>query len=74
MVQKIHPQKFIQWLTLTDGSKIATTSISPVRPHIKLQVDSLSHPSWNPQNLTQRRLVSSEQLEKFKSRYSEFEN
>jgi ribosomal protein L31 len=74
MVQRFHPQKFIQWLTLTDGSRITITSISPVRPHIKLQVDSLTHPSWNPQNLNQRRLVNSEQLEKFKSRYADYES
>lgn len=64
-------QKFVQHLVLTDGSRIAVTSVSPLRPVVKLAIDSLTHPSWNPDSLNKRKLQASDQLDKFRSRYAQ---
>ena len=64
-------QKFLQYLVLTDGSRIVVPSVSPLRPVVKLPIDSLTHPSWNPDSLNKRKLQASDQLDKFRSRYSE---
>lgn len=68
-----HPQKFRQYIQLSDGSVTFVTSISPQKPLIKLTADSLSHPSWNPE--IRYKLLSEDngQITKFKDKFGNLE-
>lgn len=64
-----HPRLFPQHIQLTDGSTVRIVSVSDKRPFLKMGVDALSHPSWNP--VLQSRMLVSEhgQVAKFKERF-----
>lgn len=65
----IHPRLFNQYIQLTDGSAVRIVSVSDKRPFLKVGVDALSHPSWNPV-LKNRMLVSEHgEVTKFKERF-----
>lgn len=65
----VHPRLFHQYIQLTDGSAVRIVGVSNKRPFLKLGVDALSHPSWNPV-LKNRMLVSEhEEVTKFKERF-----
>lgn len=68
-----HPQKFRQYIQLSDGSVTFVTSISPQRPLIKLTTDSLNHPSWNPEIRYKLLLEDNGQVSKFKNKYGNLE-
>lgn len=65
-----HPQLFRQTIQLTDGSTVKIASVSSQRPFIKLGIDSLSHPTWNPALRNKLLLSENAEVAKFKDRYS----
>lgn len=69
-----HPQLFKQTIQLTDGSTVTITSVSDSRSFIKLGVDSLNHPSWNPLLRSKMLLSESGEVSRFKERFGEVEN
>lgn len=68
-----HPHHFRQHLRLTDGSLTAIPSISPMRPLLTLNIDSRSHPSWNPR-LRNQILLDEEggEVARFRSKFATF--
>jgi ribosomal protein L31 len=66
-----HPRRFSQIVKLTDGSTTKMSSFSPSKPYLALNVDSLSHPSWNPALLNSLRLSEHGQVARFKGRYQD---
>ena len=68
-----HPHHFRQHLRLTDGSLTAIPSISPMRPLLTLNIDSRSHPSWNPR-LRNQILLDEEggEVARFRSKFASF--
>lgn len=65
-----HPQLFHQTVQLTDGSTIRVVATSNARPFVKVGVDSLSHPSWNPRLRNRMQLSEHGEVARFKERFS----
>ena len=74
----VHPQKFIRLLKLTDGSTIRVTSLAP--PPLQqvnsapftvslLNLDSVNHPSWNPELRDRLLLDDRGQVAKFRAKF-----
>lgn len=66
-----HPRLFRQLVQLTDGSTVRVVSLSGQRPFVKVGVDALSHPSWNPQLLHRMRLSEHGEVAKFRERFAD---
>lgn len=69
-----HPQLFRQTVQLTDGSTVRLVTISSQKPFVKLGIDSLSHPTWNPQLRNKLLLSEDAQVTKFKDRFANTAN
>lgn len=69
-----HPQTFRQTVQLTDGSTIRVVATSNVRPFVKVGVDSLSHPSWNPRLRNKMQLSEHGEVAKFKEKFSSMDD
>ncbi len=68
----IHPQHFLQRVTLSDGSKTTLYSLSNKKPYIHLNLDSLNHPSWIAKLRTNRQLLDEHgSVARFSRRYGE---
>lgn len=66
-----HPHHFRQILEMTDGSCIETTCMSSKRQFVKLALDSLNHPSWNP-SLSDKSLIDEQgKISKFEKRFGD---
>ncbi len=65
----VNPHQFKQYLQLTDGSITYVSSLSPSRPFVKLNIDSLSHPSWNPMLRDKLLLDDHGEVAKFRKRF-----
>lgn len=70
----IHPQNFKQYIQLTDGSISYISCLSPSRPFIKLNIDSLSHPSWNSKLRDKLLLDDHGEVARFRKRFGSGEN
>lgn len=70
-----HPMLFPQQIILSDGSVCEMYSLSDKKPIVKSLIDSLNHPTWNPQ-LTENQSLYYKQGEviKFRDRYGDFED
>lgn len=64
---------FKQYIQLTDGSLSFVSSLSPQRPFVKLNIDSLSHPSWNLKLRDKLLLDDHGEVARFKKRFAGFE-
>ncbi|PJF18029.1 hypothetical protein PSACC_02180 [Paramicrosporidium saccamoebae] len=69
-----HPQLFRQVVQLTDGSTVRIVSLTKNRPFVKAGVDSLTHPSWNPQLRSRMMLSEHGEVAKFKERFEEMDD
>lgn len=66
----VHPQLFRQTVQLTDGSTVRVASVSKGRVFLKVGLDSLCHPSWNPQLRSRMHLSEHGEVSKFKERFA----
>lgn len=64
-----HPREFKQYIQLTDGALSCITTLSPSRPFMRLNIDSLSHPSWNPKLRDQLLMADHGEVAKFRKRF-----
>lgn len=64
-----HPRLFWQIIQLTDGSTTRIASVTNSRPFVKVGVDALSHPSWNPRLRSQMLLNEHGEVAKFRERF-----
>ena len=69
-----HSQLFRQTIQLTDGSTARIISVSSKRPWLKLGIDSLSHPSWNPTLRDKMMLSEDGEVGKFKNKFGNMVN
>jgi ribosomal protein L31 len=65
----IDPHRFKQYIQLTDGSVTCISSLSPQRPFIKLNIDSLTHPSWNVKLRDKMLLDDQGEVARFRKRF-----
>lgn len=74
MKSSLNPLLALRRIELTDGSTFIVSSTSSLKPKIKLSVDSLIHPSFNPHMRNKLLLGESLEVTKFKERYSFLRN
>lgn len=73
----VHPQKYIRWLKLTDGSMIRVSTLSPPPNSTSnvdytvtlMNLDSANHPSWNPELRDRLLLDDRGQVAKFRAKF-----
>jgi ribosomal protein L31 len=67
-----HPTQFRQRIFLSNGSSIETLCISPSKVQVALSLDSLNHPSWNPQASNSQLIDEQGKIAKFTKKFNEF--
>lgn len=70
MKSSLNPLLALRSVELTDGSTFLISSTTSLKPKIKLSVDSMVHPSFNPHMRNKLLLGESLEVTKFKERYS----
>lgn len=70
MKSSLNPLLALRTVELTDGSTFLVSSTTSLKPKIKLSVDSMVHPSFNPHMRNKLLLGESLEVTKFKERYS----